>query len=106
MARLSVKAVLIGVLADLVLSLALGVLVLFVWGRILVSRGKTELEIAKELPADPMFLLIALVIGLTSLAAGGFVAGRIAGSNHLLHGALVGGIALAISLLIGSGSHP
>jgi hypothetical protein len=106
MARFSIKAIVIGVLANLALSLTLGVVVLFIWGRILVSRGKTQLEIAKDLPADPRFLVIALVIGLLSLAVGGFVAGRIAGANHLWHGAFVGGIALAISLLIGGGSHP
>lgn len=106
MPRLSVRAILAGVLADFALSVALGILVLFVWGRILVSRGKTQTEIAREIPAKPTFLLIALVVGLTSLVAGGFLAGRIAGGNYLLHGALVGGIALFTSLLIGSGAHP
>jgi putative membrane protein (TIGR04086 family) len=106
MARASAKAVVIGVIANVALSLTLGVVVLFVWGRILVSGGKTQLEIARELPVDPTFLLIALVIGLVSLVVGGFVAGRIAGRNYLLNGALVGGISLAIALLIGAGAHP
>jgi hypothetical protein len=103
-ARVSVKAVLAGVVVDFVLSMLLGILVVFVWG-LAASRGK-PVAAGAQVPTDTRLLLIFLVIGLSALVLGAFVAARIAGRDHVLHGAVVGAISLAIGFLVGGSGNP
>jgi hypothetical protein len=51
-------------------------------------------------------LPIFLVIGLSALVLGAFVAGKIVGRDYVLHGALVGLVSLVIGLLIGGSANP
>ena len=80
-ARVSVKAVLAGVVVEFVLSIVLGILVVFVWG-LAASRGKPVAADA-QVATDTGLLLIFLVIGLSALVLG-FVAARIAGRDHVI----------------------
>ena len=84
MARVSVKAVLAGVVVDFVLSMVLGILVVFVWG-FAASRGNPVVAGA-QVATDTRLLLIFLVIGLSALILGAFVAARVAGRDQVLHG--------------------
>ena len=106
MIRVSVKALFIGAVVDLALSMVLGILAVLAWGRIPASRGKPLTATAQASGPDTGLLLIFLIIGLSSLALGGFVAGKIAGRDHVLHGALLGAVSLAIGMLIGGSGNP
>jgi hypothetical protein len=103
--RVDVKAVLVGALGSLVISVALRALVLFLHGWTYVARGTPPGDV-KGLPPGPAFLPLALAFALASLVAGGFLAGGIARRGRVLHGALVGAVALAVSLLAGGGARP
>jgi uncharacterized membrane protein YwzB len=104
MARVSMKAVLAGVVVDFVLSMVLGILVVFVWG--LAATGGKPLAANAQVATDTRLLLIFLAIGLSALVLGAFVAGRIAGRDYVLHGALVGAISLAIGFMVGGSGNP
>ena len=106
MTRVSVKAVFIGAVVDIVLSMVLGILAVLVWGFVATSHCMPLTASARELGTNTSLLLIFLVIGLSTLVLGGFVAGKIAGRDHVLHGSLVGAISLAIGLLIGGSGNP
>jgi hypothetical protein len=106
MTRVSAKAVFIGAVVDIVLSMCLGGLVVLVWSFVATSSGEPLTTSAPELGTNTSLLLIFLVIGLSALLLGGFVAGKIAKRDHVLHGFLVGTISLAAGLLIGGSANP
>jgi hypothetical protein len=92
MARLNAKAILFGVLVDIGTSLAVG----FVAG--IVAAVMHGGETADALTSGP-FLVVVLTLGMAATLLGGFVAGRVAGARHALHGAIVGAIGVVFSLL-------
>jgi hypothetical protein len=102
MARVSWKAVFVGVLVDFALSTGLAIVAIYVWGYVRASSGR---PVAPAETATSL-LVVTLVIGLFTLALGGFVAGRIAKRGYLLHGLLVGAGSLAIGLVLSSGGDP
>jgi len=106
MTKISVKAVLLGIVVDLGLSFALGAL--FGIGRAIVTsqRGGALALKVTETRADPIVLAASLVFGFAALILGGYVAGRIAGRDHLLHGSLVGAACIAVSLAMGNQGVP
>lgn len=90
----NVKAVLLGALVDTVGTLLVAT-ALFV---AMSAAGISEAEIAVRLRgASGLALMLILGLGFTLL--GGYVAGRAAGQDELLHGALVAGIGLVLGLL-------
>jgi hypothetical protein len=106
MARLKVKAVLLGVLTDLGASVVLGVAAGMIGGAILVAKGTPPSAIAKGLASDQTFLLLGFVMGLLAEVAGGFVAGRVARADYGMHGVAVGIVGVAGSWLLSSSAYP
>lgn len=103
MSQVSLKAVVIGVVVDFVWSTILAAGAALVWGFVSALNGTA---LPKDLAADPRVLALTMAIGLFTMGLGGFVAGLIAGRAHVLHGALVGAICLALGLLINSHNLP
>ena len=95
-----------GAIVDIVLSVVLGTLVVLILGLLSTSSGEPLAANAPELGTNISLRLIFLVIGLSSLVLGAFVAGKIARRNHALHGILVGVVSLAVGLLIGVRRNP
>ena len=106
MARVSVKAVLIGVGVDFGLSVVFGIATVFIWDFFRASRGRPMSGDVQDLMADTGFLVLSLVVGFATLAVGGFVAGKIAARDQVLNGAVVGATALAIGFLMSGGGYP
>lgn len=101
--RISVKALVLGIVTDLVGSLIAGVIVGVVAA--IALHGGAHKEIAARLRELP-FLISSLILGFGFTALGGFVAGRVAKRSEMLHGGIVGGVQLLIGILIASPSFP
>src|SRR5262245_28199179 len=100
---ISWKAVVVGFLVDIGISMCLAIAIGVVMGIGLVKKGVKPDQVNDRLMQDQAFLIISMVLGFASTAVGGYVAGRMAGRSELLHGALVGVIGILIGLaFIGS----
>jgi len=105
-AKVSLGAILAGVIVDFVLSALVMVVVVLLWGFVVAEQGKSPATNPAAFAGDTRVLLISLAVGFGTLILGGFVAGRIARHDHLLHGVLVGTISLAVGLVLGSAGSP
>lgn len=106
MKRLNFKAILLGVLTDLVASFLLALVAGFVIAVTLITKGTPPSAIPARLLSDPNLFLFSLVGGLLAEALGGFVAGKLARADHALHGAIVGAIGVILSWLFDSKTYP
>jgi hypothetical protein len=98
MARLSAKAILVGAVVDTGTTLVVSVVAGFALAGLAGAEGA-----AFESPA---ILLLLMALGMGATLLGGFVAGRIAGASHALHGGIVGAIGLVVSHLLGYDGVP
>jgi hypothetical protein len=90
---ISLKAVLVGFLADTVGSFALGVVI----GIVLVVQGTPPHAVAERM-LEPTGLVLCLVLGSVGTVFGGFIAGRVAGHSEVFHGGLVSVLGLLFGL--------
>jgi hypothetical protein len=94
---ISIKALALGVATDIAGSAigaaALGVIL----GGVLVAQGVPEDELAGRLQG-PMVLISGLLIGFGFTMLGGFVAGRVSRTSPVVHGGLVGLVAIVLGL--------
>lgn len=93
--NLKVWAVAVGMLVDSLGSLAVGVLYLFL---VLGDQFLTG-DVAQD-KLSPIHLAIADALGLAMSALGGFVAGRLAETDEVHHGAATGFASLVVWLLV------
>ncbi len=98
--RISVKAVGLGALTDLVGSMLAMASVSMLVG-VLGGPDVPAQEIERQLQR-PGFMVPSLLLGLAFTTVGGFVAGRVSGRDETLHGAIVGSVSLVVSLLVWS----
>jgi len=63
------------------------------------SNGANSTNPMSEWAADPVYLLTMMVIGIAWSGAGGFVAAKIAGRDHVRHAALTGVASTVLGLL-------
>jgi hypothetical protein len=68
-------------------------------GGVLAARGVPEDELDARLQG-PIYLVSSLIFGLGLTVLGGLVAGRVAQKSEVMHGGLVGGVCLILSLLL------
>lgn len=92
-----VTAVVVGFLADVIGTIALGAVV----GVVLVAQGTPPHRIAERM-WEPTGLALGLVLGMMGTAFGGFIAGSMAGRSAVFHGGLVGALGVVLSLLFAS----
>lgn len=92
---LKFKAVLYGFLVDTIGTLA----VAFVLFSAMAARGLSENEVAARMHG-PSGLLLMLILGLGFTVGGGYVAGRTARQEEILHGALVAGLGIVLGLFL------
>jgi hypothetical protein len=91
---ISVGAVVVGFLADIIGTFAGGVVI----GIALVAQGIPPHAVTEQM-REPMGLALSLVLGLGSTVFGGFIAGRVAGHSEVFHGGLVGALGLLVGVL-------
>jgi hypothetical protein len=99
--EISTKAVLLGFLTDVGSTLAYGVAAGIVGCVEAIKSGLKMQEIGEKLPqimTGPGWLAVGGLFGLGSTLLGGYVAGRIAGREHLLHGAITGGLGVLLGI--------
>ena len=97
--RISVKAVGLGALTDIVGSLLAMAAVSLIVSILLGGQDVPAKELERQLQR-PGFLVPSLLLGLAFTTLGGFVAGRASGKSEMLHGAIVGSVGLVLSLLL------
>ncbi|MCC7547415.1 MAG: YrzE family protein [Burkholderiales bacterium] len=86
----SVRAVGLGLISDIVATLAASIVLTGVVGRQLAGGNASVEDIEKTLLASDAYILLALAVGLASTVLGGYVAARVAGEREYLHGLLTG----------------
>ncbi|MDD5270058.1 MAG: TIGR04086 family membrane protein [Candidatus Omnitrophica bacterium] len=94
---IKIKALSLGVLANIGGSLVLGIMLSLIMGIILGILGISM----NEINAPVWGPVLSLISGFGSAVLGGFVAGRVAKQKQVFHGALVGAIVSVIGLLYG-----
>ncbi len=102
--RISIKALLVGTVVDLVGSSLFGLIWGFCVAVIKAGQGDTFSE-KSFYSMEPWALLIVSFIGLCYTALGGYVAAMMAKRSQLLHGAIVGGLTLPW-FLVGTSAVP
>ena len=99
------KAVTLGVLADIVGTTAASVILSFIYGIVLAAGGASAYEIMQAAadvdPASPVSV-IGFVIGTGFSFLGGYVCARVAGRDELKWASLVAVISIGIGFLIGA----
>jgi hypothetical protein len=93
--KLKYQAVLWGVLVDTVGTVA-AAMILF---SAMAGAGFSEAEVTLRMHSLSGLLLM-LILGLGFTLLGGYVAGRIAKHDEILHGALVAGVGLVLGLFL------
>jgi hypothetical protein len=101
---ISIKAIVLGVLADIGGSLVVGIAYGIVLAAIMVIKGIRPEEIGAHLQG-PIIEIPSLFIGFGFTLLGGFVAGRVAKQSEILHGAIVGALGIPLGFLV-CGSFP
>ena len=91
--RLSFKAILWGVLVDIIGTLTVATALFFA----LAASGIPEAEITARMHGFSGLMLM-MILGLGFTMIGGYVAGRTADRLEILHGAIVAGIGLVLGL--------
>lgn len=97
-----IKALALGVLANIGGSLVLGIMLSLVMGIILGALGVSMNEINARMWGP----ILNLISGFGSAVLGGFVAGRIAKQKQVLHGAIVGAAWIFLGFLSGESFPP
>lgn len=99
------KAVTLGVLADIVGTTAASVLLSFVYGIVLAAGGASVEEITEAAahvdPASPVSI-IGFAIGTGFSFLGGYVCARVAGRDELKWASVVAVISIGLGFLIGA----
>lgn len=97
--RISFRAVILGVLTDIVGSLAVMTAVGVIVGIAAAAQGAPQAELDLQLQR-PGFLMPSVLLGLGFTALGGFVAGRVSGRLETIHGCLVGSVCVVLGILL------
>jgi len=95
------KAVIVGAVADNAGTL----LLMTILAAALVSTGLSENEVMSRMKSLNG-LLLGLIIGLSCTVLGSYIAGRMAGKEEVLHGALVAVVGMIIALIFREGVIP
>ena len=92
-----VKAILLGVLTDIVGSTVAGIVIGIGLGIALAAQHVPANEIAIRLHGASV-LIPSLILGFGFTVLGGYVAGRVAKQSEILHGGIVGAIGILFNL--------
>ncbi|MGG6268559.1 hypothetical protein ACQ4M3_29375 [Leptolyngbya sp. AN03gr2] len=107
--KISIKAILIGLVVDIVGTLVVGMTLGFILGIGLAtqSRSQTDFEsLLNQAVLSPGFLILSLIVGLGFTFLGSFVAARIANRLALTHSGIVGAIAFVLGSLYVPKEYP
>jgi putative membrane protein (TIGR04086 family) len=97
--RINALAIFLGVATDLGTALGGGVAIGVVIAFMMLAEGTPPQEVQAQLEG-PLVQWIGVLLGFGSTLLGGYVAGRVAGCRHMLHGLIVGILGLLIGLLL------
>ncbi|HEY3123598.1 MAG TPA: hypothetical protein VGK70_06010, partial [Thermoanaerobaculia bacterium] len=86
-------------------TMTAGLVLAAVGGGILLARGRRLSEI-RAFHFEPPFLAVVLACMVGATFVGGYVAGRVAGAAHLLHGVVMGLASLLVGKLLTTGTYP
>ena len=105
--KINSKAVLLGILVDIVGSFTLGLLVIMILlGIYYASKGIPVDEMETYMKTDIPSIFLTITVGLYFTFLGGFVAGRVAKSDEVLHASIVGIAGVLLLLFFWDESTP
>ncbi len=105
--KINRKAVLLGILVDVIGSFTLGLLILMILlGIYYASKGIPVDEMETYMQNDIPSLFITIAVGLYFTFLGGFVAGRVAKSDEVLNASVVGIAGVLLLLFFWDESAP
>ena len=105
--KINRKAVLLGILVDIVGSFTLGLLVIMILlGIYYASQGIPVDEMETYMKNDIASLFLTITVGLYFTFLGGFVAGRVAKSDEVLNASMVGIAGVLLVLVFWNESTP
>jgi hypothetical protein len=99
------KAILFGLSADFLATIAGGLLLSIAGAAILILRGRPLADL-DALHFEPPFLAAVLAAMVAATGVGGYVAARVAGVAPVLHGLVMGLLSLAVGKLLTTGPYP
>jgi hypothetical protein len=99
------KAILFGLSADFLATIAFGLLLSIAGGAILLLRGRPLADL-DTFHFEPSFLAVVLACMVAATGVGGWVAARTAGTAPLAHGLVMGLASLVMGKLLTSGPYP
>ncbi|HEY2559946.1 MAG TPA: hypothetical protein VGI48_09600 [Caldimonas sp.] len=105
----AIKGVLAGLAVDVAGTVAFGVLLSVTYGAILAASGQGEQEIRAALAegdSNSIFTAIGVVGGCAFSILGGYVCERVARQRNYRAGAVLGGVSVALGLVLGAVSLP
>ena len=103
MSEISVKGVLLGVLADVAGSTVSGIIMIPIFGGNILTEEMSDKELDEAIHAMTQgneFLLTSLVVGLIFTVIGGYVAARVAKKGIYLNSGMVGVIGVVLGILL------
>ena len=100
MKHISIKAILLGLLALIILDEVGGKLL--TW----VMVGDLSIEIIKEIQSDTLFLILRMFVGAAALVGAGYIAEKIAKKTNLVNSGIIGVISVIITVLVLNDSYP
>jgi hypothetical protein len=103
--RIRWKAILFGLSADFLATIAFGLLLSIGGGAILLLRGRPLADL-DAFHFEPPFLAAVLACMVAATGVGGWVAARTAGAAPLLHGIVMGLLSLAVGKVLTTGPYP
>lgn len=103
--RICPRAVVLGVLTDIVGSVVAMTAVGLIVGAVLDADGVPQEALELQMHR-PGFLVPSMLLGLGFTTLGGFIAGRVSGRLEVIHGAIVGAACLIVGILLWPFSTP
>lgn len=107
--KISIKAILIGILVDICGSTLVGFVFGFILAVVLITQGVPRIDAQTQVNSiiqNPSFLVGGLFMGLGFTFLGAFVAAHIAKTAEFIHAGSVGAIICLLSLLFPSRPLP
>jgi hypothetical protein len=99
MSSINLKAIVIGSVVDVIGGFLAGLVFFIIEIVVMLAQGVAQGDVMRHVLADPSFFPINLAIGFSCLAAGSYLAARIAHARELLHSAIVALVGLGVSVL-------
>jgi hypothetical protein len=103
MSRINIRAITIGSLVEVGGSLTLGLVFNIIYAAILAAQRVPQAEMKNRMLGDQSYFVVSLVVGFVCIAAGSYIAARMAPTRAMIHAGVVGFVGIAAGVLFSLG---